>query len=101
MLIGRDGVTQLHVVLRQLTERTRDVFVLRPARRVRLLDRRRGRDRRRAIVGATIGSFAWGWFSDRYGRRPGAFGFLGGAVAVLAYTFVLHDPLSLKVSGFV
>ena len=29
VLIGRDGVARLHVVLRQLPERTRDVFVLR------------------------------------------------------------------------
>ena len=32
-----------------------------------------------------LGGFFWGWLSDRYGRRKGAFGFFAAAAAIVAF----------------
>jgi MFS family permease len=50
--------------------------------------------------GATIGGFFWGWFSDRFGRKPTGIGFLLGAVASALYLFVAHSPGQFAVAGF-
>ena len=36
------------------------------------------------FIGATLGGFFWGWFSDRFGRRLSAVGFLLGGLSVRA-----------------
>lgn len=50
--------------------------------------------------GALIGGFFWGSCSDRFGRRSGAAGFLGAAIAILLYLFVLSSPEQLRWAGF-
>lgn len=35
-----------------------------------------------------LGGFFWGWLSDRYGRRNGAFGFFVAACAIVAFLLV-------------
>jgi MFS family permease len=50
--------------------------------------------------GATLGGFFWGWFSDRFGRRPAGLGFLAGAVASALYLFVARTPTQFAVAGF-
>jgi MFS family permease len=52
------------------------------------------------FTGALIGGFFWGWFSDRYGRRPTGIGFALGAIAVLAYVTVARSPAALATAGF-
>ena len=52
------------------------------------------------FTGALIGGFFWGWFSDRFGRRPTGIGFAFGAVAVLAYLTVAQSPTALAAAGF-
>lgn len=52
------------------------------------------------FTGALIGGFFWGWFSDRYGRRPTGFGFAIGALAVLAYLTIAESPTAFAVAGF-
>jgi MFS family permease len=52
------------------------------------------------FIGATLGGFFWGWFSDRYGRRPAAFGFFIGAAAALAYLLFAQTPTQLAIAGF-
>lgn len=51
------------------------------------------------FVGAVVGGFFWGWFSDRYGRRPAAIGFFGGALAVILYLTALDTPTALRLGG--
>jgi MFS family permease len=51
------------------------------------------------FIGAVIGGFFWGWFSDRYGRRLAAVGFFGGAASVLLYLAVLDTPGALRFGG--
>ena len=53
------------------------------------------------FIGATIGGFFWGWFSDRYGRRPAAFGFFVAAVSALFYLLVADTTPQLAAAGFV
>jgi MFS family permease len=52
------------------------------------------------FTGALIGGFFWGWFSDRYGRRPTGVGFLFGALAALAYVTIAQSPTAVAVAGF-
>jgi MFS family permease len=52
------------------------------------------------FTGALIGGFFWGWFSDRYGRRPTGIGFALGALAVLAYVTVARSPAAFAAAGF-
>lgn len=52
------------------------------------------------FVGATIGGFFWGWFSDRYGRRLAAFGFFMGAAASFYYLKIAAGPGELAIAGF-
>ena len=51
------------------------------------------------FIGAMIGGFFWGWFSDRYGRRLAGVGFFIGALSVVLYLTVLRDPFSLQMGG--
>jgi MFS family permease len=52
------------------------------------------------FIGATIGGFFWGWFSDRYGRRLAAAGFFMGAAAAAFYLLFAATPFQLAVAGF-
>ena len=52
------------------------------------------------FTGALIGGFFWGWFSDRYGRRPAGIGFALGALAVLAYVTGAQTPTAFAIAGF-
>ena len=49
--------------------------------------------------GAVAGAFFWGWFSDRWGRRPAAIGFFVAAIAVVLYLGVLETPMQLRLAG--
>ena len=51
------------------------------------------------FIGAVLGGFFWGWFSDRYGRRPAALGFFIAAGSVLLYLTVLDTPGELRFGG--
>jgi len=53
------------------------------------------------FIGALLGAFFWGWFSDRFGRRLTGIGFFGGGAAVLLYLTVLDGPFALQMGGFV
>ena len=50
--------------------------------------------------GALIGGFFWGWFSDRFGRRPTGLGFALGALSVLAYVTVAQTSMAFAAVGF-
>ncbi len=52
------------------------------------------------FTGALIGGFFWGWFSDRFGRRPTGVGFALGALSVLAYITIADAPTAFAVAGF-
>ncbi len=51
------------------------------------------------FIGAVLGGFFWGWFSDRYGRRPAAVGFLIGGATVVLCLAVLDTPGALRFGG--
>ena len=51
------------------------------------------------FLGAIAGAFFWGWFSDRYGRRPAGVGFFAAGVVVVLYLTVLAAPSSLLLGG--
>jgi len=51
------------------------------------------------FIGAVIGGFFWGWFSDRYGRRISGIGFFIGGASVLLYLLVLESPFALQMGG--
>ena len=53
------------------------------------------------FIGAVLGGFFWGWFSDRYGRRLSAIGFFIGAASVLVYLTALHSATQLQFGGAV
>lgn len=52
------------------------------------------------FAGSTVGGFFWGWFSDRFGRKPAAAGFFGGALLVILYLTVLTEPAPIRLAGF-
>jgi MFS family permease len=52
------------------------------------------------FTGALIGGFFWGWFSDRFGRRPTGIGFALGALSVLAYVTIADSATAFAVAGF-
>lgn len=51
------------------------------------------------FIGAVIGGFFWGWFSDRFGRRITGIGFFGGGLSVLIYLAMLSTPFALQMGG--
>ncbi len=51
------------------------------------------------FIGAVLGGFFWGWFSDRYGRRLSAIGFFIGGASVLLYLTALEGPSQLQYGG--
>lgn len=51
------------------------------------------------FIGAVVGGFFWGWFSDRYGRRLSGVGFFIAGLAVLLYLTVLKSPGQLQAGG--
>ena len=51
------------------------------------------------FLGAIAGAFFWGWFSDRYGRRPAGVGFFIAGLAVVLYLTVLSAPTALLLGG--
>lgn len=51
------------------------------------------------FIGAVLGGFFWGWFSDRYGRRLTAIGFFIGGASVLLYLTVLETAGALRLGG--
>ena len=53
------------------------------------------------FIGAVIGGFFWGWFSDRYGRRTSAIGFFIGGLSVILYLAFLKTPTQLQYGGAV
>ena len=52
------------------------------------------------FTGATLGSFFWGWVTDRFGRRAAALGFFGATLVVAIYLGVLQAPAALRLAGF-
>lgn len=52
------------------------------------------------FAGNMIGGFAWGWASDRLGRRFGALGFVMAAVAIAIYLTIPSIVPVLLVVGF-
>ena len=52
------------------------------------------------FIGAMLGAFFWGWFSDRFGRRISGIGFFGGGAAVLLYLTLLDSAFALQMGGF-
>ena len=52
------------------------------------------------FVGAAIGGLAWGWISDRLGRRAAAWGFIVAAGIIPVYLFVPMETTLLEVTGF-
>ena len=51
------------------------------------------------FIGAVLGGFFWGWFSDRFGRRISAIGFFIGGLSVLLYLTMLNTPTQLQFGG--
>lgn len=52
------------------------------------------------FIASAIGGFAWGWISDRIGRRKAAFGFLAAAALIPVYLFAPLSPALFMVVGF-
>lgn len=53
------------------------------------------------FVGSAIGSLAWGWLSDRYGRRSAAIGFVMTAALIPVYLFLPMPVAALKALGLI
>lgn len=51
------------------------------------------------FIGAVLGGFFWGWFSDRYGRRLCGIGFFIAGASVVLYLTLLKDAGSLQLGG--
>ncbi|MFM9976689.1 MAG: MFS transporter [Sphingomonadaceae bacterium] len=52
------------------------------------------------FIASAIGGFAWGWISDRIGRRKAAFGFIAAAFIIPIYLFVPLSPPLFMALGF-
>jgi len=52
------------------------------------------------FVGSAIGALAWGWLSDRYGRRVAATGFVACATLIPIYLFAPVTIQVLELIGF-
>lgn len=52
------------------------------------------------FIASAIGGFAWGWISDRIGRRLAALGFLAAAGLIPVYLFAPLSPVLFIVVGF-
>ncbi len=52
------------------------------------------------FVGAAFGALAWGWISDRFGRRGAAWGFIAAAAIIPVYLFIPMSVLLLELTGF-
>ncbi len=52
------------------------------------------------FIGAAIGGLAWGWISDRFGRRIAAWGFIVAAAIIPVYLFVPLPIGLLELTGF-
>jgi MFS family permease len=52
------------------------------------------------FIGAALGGLLWGLFSDRFGRRKAAFGFVIAAAIIPVYLFVPMPVGLLEVTGF-
>lgn len=51
------------------------------------------------FVGSALGALAWGWFSDRFGRRAGALGFAMSAALIPTYLFAPLSASQLQAVG--
>ena len=52
------------------------------------------------FIGAAIGGLAWGFISDRFGRRKAAWGFVAAAAIIPVYLFVPMPIGLLELTGF-
>ena len=52
------------------------------------------------FIASAIGGFAWGWISDRIGRRMAAFGFVAAAMLIPVYLFAPLSPALFMATGF-
>ncbi len=52
------------------------------------------------FIASAIGGFAWGWISDRIGRRKAAVGFFAAALIIPVYLFVPLSPPLFMALGF-
>jgi MFS family permease len=52
------------------------------------------------FIASALGGFAWGWISDRIGRRKAAFGFIAAAFLIPVYLFAPLSPTLFMVVGF-
>ncbi len=52
------------------------------------------------FIGAAFGGLLWGWFSDRFGRRSAALGFVLAAAIIPVYLFVPMSFTLLELTGF-
>ena len=51
------------------------------------------------FAGATVGGLVWGWFTDRYGRRTGAYGLMLGGMAAFAFLLLAHGLVALAAAA--